>query len=56
MTPEVHHPHLTVVGMPPVPTPANDSPTDNLRYLWPNSVDLAKQPGLIYRLHAILTD
>ncbi|MFZ5710128.1 MAG: hypothetical protein ACOY4T_10670 [Pseudomonadota bacterium] len=27
-----------------------------LRTIWPSPVDLAKQPGLLYRLHAILND
>lgn len=29
---------------------------DDLRQPRPSTVDLAKQPGLLYRLHAILND
>jgi hypothetical protein len=33
---------------------ARDEVMSELRELWPNVVDLAKEPGLLYRLHAIL--
>jgi len=33
---------------------ARDEALRELRDLWPSAVDLAKQPGLLYRLHAIL--
>ena len=31
-----------------------DETLRELRNLWPNSVELAKQTGVLYRLHAIL--
>lgn len=32
-----------------------DQTLAELRELWPNVVDLAKQPGVLYRLHAMLS-
>ncbi len=43
--------------LPPAETHAEDARDEvicELRELWPDVVDLAKQPGLLYRLHAIL--
>jgi hypothetical protein len=53
-------PNLTVVSGPFVPRShpgaehARDEAFRELRDLWPNTVDLAKQPGLLCRLHAML--
>ena len=33
---------------------ALDETFQELRHRWPDTVDLAKQPGLLYRLHAML--
>ncbi len=34
--------------------PAEDDLIRELRGIWPSPVDLAKRPGTLYRLHAIL--
>ncbi|MFN0113881.1 MAG: hypothetical protein ACKVPY_04310 [Paracoccaceae bacterium] len=31
-----------------------DDVLEELRELWPNTVDLVKRPGTLYRLHALL--
>jgi hypothetical protein len=54
-------PSVTVVSGPFVPPSypgaehARDEALKELRGLWPDTVDLAKQPGLLYRLHAMLS-
>lgn len=34
----------------------DDETLAELRELWPSVVDLAKQPGLLCRMHALLSD
>jgi len=52
--------HLTVVGGPFVPPSCPDGEHDRdaivgeLRENWPDTVDLAKQRGLLCRVHAML--
>ncbi|MGB3315994.1 MAG: hypothetical protein WBB85_16455 [Albidovulum sp.] len=59
MLPEVQTPRPSVSCGPYVPIPhrvANnrDAVIRELRQIWPSAVDLAKEPGVLYRLHALL--
>jgi hypothetical protein len=60
MKPERQPPNLAVVSGPFIPPGypgaehARDEALRELRCLWPDVVDLAKQPGLLCRLHAML--
>jgi hypothetical protein len=60
MLPEVQTSRPSVYCGPYVPIPnhrvANnrDAAIRELREIWPSEVDLAKEPGLLYRLHALL--
>ncbi len=61
MTPDLQSSTVTefpvhAVAAPGTRRPSDQARAENLRYLWPDAVDLAKQPGLLYRLHAILTN
>lgn len=62
MKPERQAPYLSVVSgtfVPPAFPGAEDARDEALRELrdmWPSVVDLAKQRGLLCRLHAILND
>lgn len=57
---ERHQSHLAIVSGPFVPPlypgaeDARDEAIRELRDLWPDTVDLAKQPGVLRRLHALL--
>lgn len=60
MLPEVQTPRPSVYCGPCVPIPhhriANnrDATIRELREIWPSTVELAKEPGVLYRLHALL--
>lgn len=60
MLPEGQTPCLTTHRGPLVPAPRHratgerDDTLSELREIWPGTVDLAKESGLIYRLHALL--
>ncbi len=60
MLPEVQTPRPSVYCGPYVPIPRHrvannrDDAIRELREIWPSTVDIAKAPGALYRLHALL--
>ena len=60
MLPERQRSCPTVLRGPAAATPRDraannrDAAIRELRKIWPTTVDLAKEPGTLYRLHALL--